>query len=350
MKVLFFSEALAPPADEGIKVVARNLLAEMAREHTVFAATNRGPGIPELAVRRLPADRLLLGTELHREVRRFAPDLVVYLPTACATLPSFVRMRLLHRYARRAPTAMVALQPRRHGGLAGRLLRKLAAGPVWVQSERTAADLKALGVRALRLPPAVDSERFRPASPEERAALRQRYGIADDQFVLLHVGHINPNRNVRVLTGLQSEGGVQVVLVGSTSTVQERETLAGLQAAGARVITEFVPEIQDLYRMSDAYLFPVESPMGCIDMPLSVLEAMACDLPVVSTRFGGLPQWFPQAPGLAYFEGEAALQEAVRRVWNERPAGNRRLVEPLTWSAAAQALVRGSLGGQGFEW
>ena len=53
--------------------------------------------------------------------------------------------------------------------------------------------------------------------------------------------------------------------------------------------------------MSDLYVFPVVNNTEAIDMPLSVLEAMSCSLPVISTRFGGLVDYFEEDTGFRYF-------------------------------------------------
>ena len=50
----------------------------------------------------------------------------------------------------------------------------------------------------------------------------------------------------------------------------------------------YIPEVEDIYRLSDLYLFLAESDTAAIEVPLSVLEAMACNLPVICTPFGGL--------------------------------------------------------------
>jgi len=346
MRIVLFSEALTPPFDEGIKNVAHSLLVALRKRHDVLALTNKGPKPPAPGIERLPANRLLWSHRLRWRIDGFRPELVVYLPTACATPLSFVRTWLLHYYGRRAPTAMVALQPRTYRRAARMLIPRLAVGPVWAQGRRTAEPLRELGVPVLRLPPAVDTDRFRPADVAEKVALRSRYGLATDRPVLLHVGHLNPNRNVPALTGLRAVSDAQVVLVGSTSTPADEATVEALRAAGVRVIAEVQPTIEDLYRLADAYVFPVRSDTGCIDAPLSVLEAMACGLPVVSTRYDALPRLFPDAAGVYYYEGEDELRRQAARALADGAPDNRRLVLGMTWDAAAEALVEGSLGGE----
>lgn len=45
-----------------------------------------------------------------------------------------------------------------------------------------------------------------------------------------------------------------------------------------------------MYQLSDLYIFPVIFEGGCIGIPLSILEARACGIPVMSTEFGGLKE------------------------------------------------------------
>ena len=74
MRFLYFSEALVPPFDEGIKKAALSLLRELWKSHEVLALTSRGPGIPEDGVRRIHANRLLASRGLRNEVRAFQPE------------------------------------------------------------------------------------------------------------------------------------------------------------------------------------------------------------------------------------------------------------------------------------
>jgi len=54
----------------------------------------------------------------------------------------------------------------------------------------------------------------------------------------------------------------------------------------------YIKKIEEIYQLSDCYIFPITFEGGGISILLSVLEAMACNLPVVTTKFGGLPAIF----------------------------------------------------------
>ncbi|MDH7489581.1 MAG: glycosyltransferase family 4 protein [Anaerolineae bacterium] len=342
MRVLYFSEALVPPFDEGIKKASWHLLRALQSSHEVLALTNRGSGIPDGGVHRVRANRLLLSAGLVRRVRAFAPERTFYFPTACATLFSFVRARVLATYAR-TPVAMVAFQPREYGRLARVLIPLLRAGPVWAQGEATATPLRDLGCDVRILPPAVDTEAFAPADETQRRVLRAQYGLAPDVPLVLHAGHILPNRNMQALVSLQQalQGEAQVMVVGSSAFGVDEALARALKDAGAIVITHYVERLVELYQMADCYVFPVHSVRGSVEIPLSVLEAMACNLPVVSTPFGELPRLFPPGDGVRYVAADADLADAVRQALAEKPVRTRSRVEGYSWAAAARMLIAG---------
>ena len=97
--------------------------------------------------------------------------------------------------------------------------------------------------------------------------------------------------------------------------------------------------IERVYQLCDAYLFPVMSSLDAMEMPLSVLEAAACDLPIIATRFGALPELLGGAEGVAWAENDPARESAVRSLMASSArhggAGTRRAVEGRSWKAAA---------------
>jgi len=107
------------------------------------------------------------------------------------------------------------------------------------------------------------------------------------------------------------------------------------------ILTEYLPHVEHLYQASDAYVFPVTSTDNAIEVPLSVLEALACDVPVVSTRFGGLPRLFGerQHPAVTFVDSPRALVEAAIAVSWSPPRGGRALVLDYAWERVAASLV-----------
>jgi glycosyltransferase involved in cell wall biosynthesis len=339
VRIVAFSERLRPPFDEGIKSFTLQLIQALRMEHDVLALTSGGKPSSEHGVVDTPVSRLLLSGPLRRAIRAFAPRMIVYIPTACGTVFSFLRARTLRQYGRGVPTGLVTLQPRPYTAAGKWWIGRLATECTFAQSRRTAGDLADLGHRIAVLPPAVDSQRFSPVSRADRESLRQKYSIPTDVMVATHVGHLKGKRRLEQIASLQAGDRYHIVIVGSTSTEQDGRLRQSLVEAGCTVIDHYVEDIADIYRLSDVYLFLAEEHTAAIEMPLSVLEAMACNLPVVCTPFGGLPDAFEAGNGLVFWEGDHPLMECVDAAL-AGPCATRTLVEGHTWHALTQVVVQ----------
>jgi glycosyltransferase involved in cell wall biosynthesis len=73
-------------------------------------------------------------------------------------------------------------------------------------------------------------------------------------------------------------------------------------------------------------------------MPLSVLEAMACNLPVVTTRFGGLADCFADGDGFRFVDSAARIAGSVESVRDE-VSRTREKAAPYTWSGVVGQLL-----------
>src|SRR5205085_5225697 len=220
LRLCLVCEDLSLPIDEGIKKFVTSVsgpLAEMA-DLLVLAAGDARPR--PASVRAAPDNRFLLGGTLWRALRRFRPDIVVYVPVAAATRNSFMRSAILRGYAARARLLMVSLQPRTYGPLARRLIRRLHPDLTLVQSLATCNSLTRLGCPTAVLPSGVDLQAFTPVSRQEKQALRPRYGLPPEAYVVLHVGHLKRQRNVLLLNRVGSELRCETVVVGSTYTAR----------------------------------------------------------------------------------------------------------------------------------
>ena len=349
MRIVVFSERLRAPYDEGIKNLTMHLSHALSAEHELLLLTSDGQDDPRFGLRNIDVNRALLDARLRKAIRHFDPEAIVYVPTACATVFSFVRARVLGYYGGDACTALLALQPRPHTPVGRFFIRRLVSprrgrAPLdWAlaQSTRTSHALRDLGCRTALLPPAVDTARFRPASPPEKAGLRAKYGIPASARVVTQVGHLRSKRNLEHFLAFQARGArdYHTVVVASTSTPHDENVKNALTAAGTVVLDSYIPEVEDIYRLSDLYLFLAESDTAAIEVPLSVLEAMACNLPVVCTPFGGLRDFYAGGHGLYYWDGQEQLGDLVAAALSTAPS-TRTLVESHTWTTAARACVR----------
>lgn len=342
-RVCVLSDDLSGVADEGAKKWTVAIAAALRERHDVALLSTRGPSaLPEVHV--TPSGRSFLGGALRAELRARRPDVLVYAARASATFSSFLRARLLKAYCPGAQVILLGFQTRRHAAWQRPLIRALAPDLVAVQSEANRAYVERLGCRVAILPSGVDLDTFRPISPERKALLRAAYGLNPERPVVLHIGHLEAQRGIGVLADLATRDECQVVLVTSSTTAHEAQHDLGqrLRQAGVIVLTDYQPRVEELYQLADCYVFPVRSTDNAIEAPLSVLEALACDLPVVSTRFGGLPRLFAGAdhPGLVFIDTPDELVNAAGWLCRAAVSGARTLVEPYGWDRVAEALLR----------
>jgi glycosyltransferase involved in cell wall biosynthesis len=260
--------------------------------------------------------------------RDFKPDILHFVlgPTTAGLMGVWL-WRLPYR---KVPTVISAPNPDPHVWKTGVALAR--PDLVLVQSEHSEHLFSSLGMRTLFLPNGVDLRRFTPVPDEEKRALRLRYGFHQERFTILHVGPLLPSRNLSPLVNLR-RAGYQVVIVGRKPADMAVHRV--LTEAGCTVILDFIEQIQEFYQLSDLYLFPVppENRTQCIETPLSLLEAMATNLTVLTTRFGALPRLFSDdRRGFYYFSNPSEIENLIGSlVEGDFQVNTRALVQNLSW-------------------
>lgn len=120
-------------------------------------------------------------------------------------------------------------------------------------------------------PNGVDLTRFRPG---DRSEARSRFGIADAQFVVAFVGHFYEQKGLkRLLEAVKGLTNVALLLVGHGPV--------GVADGSPVAFKGTLPhkEIPLALTAADAFVLPTQVEGSCN----SVLEAMACGLPIVTS-------------------------------------------------------------------
>lgn len=137
------------------------------------------------------------------------------------------------------------------------------------------------------IPNFVDTSTFRP---DCRPRIRERLAPAGER-VIMHVSNFRPVKNllvvVDVFAGVAADIPSRLVLVGDGPDRDRAERRAREHGVADRVVFLGDQEyVADLLPAADVFLLP----SGHESFGLAALEAMACGVPVVGSRIGGLPE------------------------------------------------------------
>lgn len=138
----------------------------------------------------------------------------------------------------------------------------------------------------------VDVERFYPLGLDARCKLREALGMAQNDIVIGNVARLDPVKDhgclIRAFALLITRhSSLKLILVGDGP---ERENIEHLIAAlGLRssvICLGSRKDIPDLMNIMDVFVLSSKNE----GISLTLLEAMACGVPVVATRVGGNPE------------------------------------------------------------
>jgi glycosyltransferase involved in cell wall biosynthesis len=181
-------------------------------------------------------------------------------------------------------------------GLRNRILRR--ADRFVAISTVVAEELQAHGVSAgqiERIPNSVDNGRFHPVSEQEKLALRRQLGLPVEAQIVIYTGRLVRYKGLPLLLRVWQEivarhENAYLLLVGSggldidNCEAELRDYIAAHQLQESVGLTGNVRNVAQYLQAADIFVFPTENEA----FGISLIEAMACGLAVVSTAVGGL--------------------------------------------------------------
>jgi len=192
-----------------------------------------------------------------------------------------------------------------------------------VHTERSRRMLDVEGVnqdRVVKIDPGVDTERFSPGPGH-----RDRFGLPEEAFVVLFVGWLLPRKGLDfLLLALRElihdsrfrDQNLRLLVVGSGPGRDRIERL--IDRLGVRDICVFAgslpyAEMPEAFHAADVFVLPsIATPEWQEQFGMSLIEAMACGVPVVSTFSGAIPEIVEHAAVLCQPNDFVSLYEALR--------------------------------------
>jgi len=270
-----------------------------------------------------------------KSLRKFRPDIIHFVLTP--TSRGILTTKLISKRNPEAKTVISALHP---SLWARRFLKPLGPDLVLVQSKKSDLLFRSVGFETCFFPNGVDLSKFKPIGEPQIRRLRDEFRVPADSFVVLHLASMRRARNLDIFKAIQREGGNQVIIVGRENEGGSERLARELTEAGCLVWKKHFSNVEAIYNVADCYVFPTIEPKACIETPLSVLEAMACNLPLVTTRFGALPDVFNEGSGLVFVDDVERMPSILGDIKNNLlNVDTRSLVAPYSWDDLAEGLI-----------
>jgi glycosyltransferase involved in cell wall biosynthesis len=270
-----------------------------------------------------------------KSIRAFRPDIIHFILTPTAT--GVVTAKLIASLYPEAKTVISAIHP---SVPRSRLLKPFKPDLTLIQAKESELLFKSIGFHTRFFANGVDIKKFQPIDYEKKQRLRAKFGIPEQSFVVLHLASMKRDRNLDIFKKIQMQEGVQVLIVGREGEAMDTGLLLELQEAGCLVWIKHFSHVEEIYQISDCYIFPTIQKNACIETPLSVLEAMACNLPVVTTKFGALPSMFSEGAGLFFTKDAETVPQVLQETKNTRlTIDTRNKVSLFSWDLLAETLV-----------
>ena len=288
-KILFVTEYFNQPYDEGIKLTAYNIFLELKRNFKVKVICRFGKSDDDIYV--IKTNVLFISLKLSSFIKDFNPDILIYLPFQSATFASYIRLSILSFYLKTNRHIFISLQPKVLNEWQTLLIKLFKPKSSLTPSISLSNFWKKNNFNHKLIPLLTNINKFKPVSTEKKNQLRLKYKLNQNHFIISHMGHLNKGRNLESLISLQTKNN-QIVIVLSSSTPldanYQKSIKTNLQNYGIIFIDHYIENIEEIYQLSDLYVFPVINELSSIGIPLSILEARACSIPVLTTDYGSV--------------------------------------------------------------
>ena len=158
------------------------------------------------------------------------------------------------------------------------------------------------------LPNGVDLRLFSKPVEQEKQAIRERYKLPSDKFIVLFVGRFVAKKGVDILYNAKDPSYLLVFVGGGTIPEYMKAD------ASVRIIGSLPQEeLAMLYKASDLFILPSYGE----GFPLSIQEAMATGLPIITSKHNNLDQ-IRDSPLIAYINlTESDIRAAIKKIQSD---------------------------------
>lgn len=189
--------------------------------------------------------------------------------------------------------------------------------------------------RIHQIPNMVDTGKFVPCSAQDRLTLRKKLSLPCDSKLVIYSGRIVKYKGIldliRAWTSVRRDvPELKLLIVGSggddifNCETEMRELIQELHLEDGIILTGQVDNVHEYLQCADIFVLPSENEA----LPISIIEAMSCRLPVIACPAGGVRDIIEDGVEgtIIPFRSPEAIAEAVVRMASN-PSLHKRLSE-----------------------
>lgn len=292
---MLVTRPITPPWDEASKNFAyylalhgkKNNYTLLTKKRSLLTTPTAVQQLPIYTQRHLDARQRLMLLKLYSNRNDF--DVIHYMQTPNTLNSQAFKVFLRGKKAK----TMQTIATLRDDIYSVKDLKKiLFANIIVTYSDYAKRKLAAMGFKnAKRIYPGIDLELYKPALRDEEFA--KGFGIGKDDFVVTYPGEYvrlgatddivdTLPELVKAIPSLKFVFACRVKNKGDAKKKADIiEKISNNRLKQYVVFTDTVSDMPSLFNMSDVVIFPVRDMTGKFDVPLAVVEAMACAKPVI---------------------------------------------------------------------
>lgn len=315
-RILFYTRPITPPWDEASKNLAYDIATNLPRNQFMISLLTplKSPFNKKL-VKKHPhikpeeiysSANLNFKEKLQLLLRLFRPnlkiDLIHFLFTPRSITSFLIRLRLKLTKIKTLQT--VATLSKKNFRNTSKLNKILFADLIVVQSKNSFKQLKAKNVENVKLIyPGINLKKYKPTSKDSKTLRKLKLKKTD--FVILYTGeYTRLKASDDILDALKilfknypGTNNLKLIFAcrikSKNDQIKKNKIIEFLKKEALLNKVRFLDtfdSMEKLYSVSDLNIFPVREMTGKFDIPLTLVESMACGKPIIVSKLKNLKE------------------------------------------------------------
>jgi glycosyltransferase involved in cell wall biosynthesis len=194
------------------------------------------------------------------------------------------------------------------------------------------------GYSMFDLPVGINNDKFYPVSSDIKRELKKKYGFDMEKPLVIHVGHCSVGRGLEDFQYIDSAKFQSMVV--ASGMFDNEDVKSTLLKSGVKIHTGYLEKINEIYQMADAYFFPTQNDEYVISIPLSVMEALSCGVPVLAySSFGKLRNIKASSESIHLIDSKNEINDALAGIVTMKHDASF-LHDPLSWEEVAGLVYK----------